>query len=204
MGIIEDWGITLADLNTILSERPSIRGVLLGYLSEYRLQRTILSDSRIHKLVRYDDHDRTRPADFSFEYRGHTFTVEVKSFQTKSVTPLNGGYVGSFQVDASDRRAVTLPDGSRLETTCLLAGKFDVLAVNLFEFEHVWRYAFIRNDDLPRSRSRKYTEYQRRHLLATSVKVHWPLTEPFHASPWPLLDAMARERRDRRNLGKRP
>ena len=198
MGIIEDWGISIEDLNAVLAERPSVRGILLGFLSEYRLQRTVLSDSRIHKLVRYDDHDRTRPADFSFEYQGNEFTVEVKSLQTKSVRPLNGGFGGSCQVDASDRRKVTLPDGSTLKTTCLITGKFDILAVNLFEFHHRWDYAFIRNEKLPRSRHKPYTDYQRQNLLATSVRVEWPLKPPFYDGPWPILDEIVRERRDRK------
>ena len=195
MGIIEDWGLTIDDLNAILSERPSARGPLVGFVSEYKLQRTVFSDARIHRLRRYDDHDRTRPADFSFEYQGEQITVEVKSLQTRLVRRTNGGYVGKCQVDASDKRPVTLPDGSQLSTTCLLPGRFDLLAVNLFEFGYQWRFGFIRNQDLPRSRHRKYTDYQRAHLLATNVRVTWPLEDPFHDDPFPLLDAIVRERR---------
>lgn len=201
MGVVEDWGVTPEDPNAIPAERPSVRGILPGFVSEYRLQRTVLSDSRIHKPVRYDDHDRSRPADFSFEYRGRTFTVEVESLQTKSVRPLDGGFVGNCQVDASDKRSVTPPDGDVLETTCLVAGGFDILAINLFEFRQRWDHAFVRNDDPPRSRFGRYTEDQRRHLLATSVNVRWPLEPPFHDEPWPILEAMVRERRDRGERG---
>lgn len=195
MGIIEDWGITIDDLDAVLAERPSVRGVLIGFLSEYKLQRTVFSDARIHRLIRYDDHDRSRPADFSFEYQGTQITVEVKSLQTKSVRSKNGGYFGRCQVDASDKRTITLPDGSELATTCLLAGTFDILAINLFEFRQTWDFAFIRNEELPRSRYRAYSETQRQYLLATTVPVDWPLEPPFHDSPFPLLEAIARERR---------
>ena len=197
MGILEDWNITTEELNAVLAERPSVRGILIGFLSEYKLQRTIFSDARIHRLVRYDDHDRTRPADFSFTYQGESVTVEVKSLQSNSVRNLNGGFVGRCQVDASDRRPVKLPDGSVLETTCLLAGTFDILAVNLFEFRQRWEFAFIRNKHLPRSNHRRYTDYQREHLLATSVQVHWPLEPPFYDTPFPILDEIRRERRRR-------
>ena len=195
MGIIEDWGLTIEDLNAILSERPSARGPLIGFVSEYKLQRSVFSDSRIHRLRRYDDHDRSRPADFSFEFQGEEITVEVKSLQTKSVRRDNGGFKGRSQVDASDKRQIVLPDGSTIETTCLLAGKFDILAINLFEFGQQWRFGFIRNRDLPRSRFRRYTDYQQANLLATSVPVTWPLIEPFVDSPFPLLEDIARERR---------
>ncbi len=198
MGIIEDWGLTIEDLNIILSERPSARGPLVGFIAEYKLQRSVFSDARIHKLTRYDDHDRSRPADFSFEYQGQTITVEVKSLQTKSVRRSNGGYVGRCQVDASDRRTVRLPNGSTIETTCLLPGKFDILAVNLFEFGQKWRFGFVRNENLPRSKYKKYSDYQRQNLLATSVPLTWPLSSPFVEDPFPLLEDIARERRQAR------
>jgi hypothetical protein len=198
MGIIEDWGLTPDELNAVLAERPSVRGILVGFLSEYKLQRGIFTDARIHRLRRYDDHDRKRPADFSFEYQGENITVEVKSLQTSSVRRTNGGYTGRCQVDASDKRPVSLPDGSRLATTCLLIGTFDVLAVNLFEFGQQWRFSFVRNQDLPRSTFGKYTEYQRRNLLASSVRVHWPIEPPFVDDPFPLLDQIVRERRNQK------
>ena len=195
VGIIEDWGLSLDDLNAILAERPSARGILVGFIAEYKLQQTIFSDARIHKLRRYDDHDRSRPADFSFEFQGQQITVEVKSLQTNSVRGTNGGYTGRCQIDASDRRTVKLPDGSEIQTTCLLPGGFDILAVNLFEFGHKWHYGFIRNRDLPRSRYRKYTEYQRQNLLATTVRLTWPLTSPFVEDPFVLIAEIVRERR---------
>ena len=195
MGIIEDWGITIDELNAVLAERPSVRGILIGFLSEYKLQSTVFQDARIHRLRRYDDHDRSRPADFSFTYQAAYVTVEVKSLQSHSVRNLNGGFEGRCQVDASDKREVTFPDGSTLATTCLLAGGFDVLAINLFEFRQQWEFAFIRNADLPRSRYHRYTAYQREHLLATSVPVEWPLRPPFYDNPFPILDAIRRERR---------
>ena len=44
------------------------------------------------------------------------------------------GWIGKAQVDASDRREIVLPDNSRVTTTCLLKGEFDILAVNVFAF----------------------------------------------------------------------
>lgn len=107
---------------------------------------------------------------------------------------LKAGGLRSY-VSEPDRRTVALPDGSKLATTCLLAGGFDILAVNLFEFGHQWRFGFIRNKDLPRSRFRKYTDYQRKHLLATGVPVTWPLKPPFYGEPFTLLREIVRERR---------
>ena len=195
MGIVEDWGLTNDELNEILVTRPSVRGMLMGFLAEYRLSRMFFMDSRIHNLVRYDDHDRSKQGDFGFHYRGSSVSVSVKSLQSNSVRPDNGGYEGRVQIDASDRRTVSLPNGEQLSTTCLVAGGFDLLAVNIFEFGHQWRFAFAKNSDLPRSTYRRYTETQRRYLLATSAKLRWPLEAPFRDEPFSLLDEITRDKR---------
>jgi hypothetical protein len=197
MGILEQWGITLEELDEILLQRPSVRGILIGFLAEYKATRSWLSDARIHHLKRYDDHDRTRPADFGFTYQQQPITVEVKSLQTHSVVRTDDGYRGSAQVDASDKRPVELPNGQTVETTCLVVGKFDLLAVNLFEFGQTWRWGFVKNADLPRSRSKKYTPEQQQYLLATAVKVSWPLEPPFRSEPFSLMDEIIHARRSR-------
>jgi hypothetical protein len=101
------------------------------------------------------------------------------------------GYAGRFQCDASDSRPVTLPDGSEVTTVCLVVGGFDLLAVNLFEFGQQWRFAFVKNVDLPRSTWRGYTEAQRRHLLQTTPRITWPLQAPYRDEPFALLDEIA-------------
>jgi hypothetical protein len=72
------------------------------------------------------------------------------------------------------------------------------VAVNLFEFGQQWRFAFAKNSDLPRSRSQKYTAAQQQYLLATSVKVTWPLEAPFRDEPFTLLDEIVQGRRRRK------
>ena len=105
------------------------------------------------------------------------------------------GFTGRCEVDARNRRMVKLPGGSELQTACFLAGEFDILAVNLFEFGQRWRFGFIRNRDLPRSRYKAYKPSQRKHLLATSIAVTWPLEPPFHDQPFDILAEIVRERR---------
>ena len=105
-------------------------------------------------------------------------------------------FEGVSQVDASDRRTVTLPDGSRLQTTNLVVGEFDVLAVNCFTFEDKWHFVFARNKDLPRTTFRKYTETQREHLLATTVVVTWPPTGIFTTDLFGLLNKVIEDRQE--------
>lgn len=167
---------------------------MVGYVAEYKLRKMFFEgDGRIHNLRKYDNHDRARPGDLEFTYRGALIKVEVKSLQTATIRKEGNSYVAKFQCDASDRRKVTLPNGESIVTTCLVAGGFDLLAVNLFEFEQRWQFAFARNQDLPRSRYRGYTPRQRRHLLATLVEVRLPLQPPFTGDLFRLLDEIVRE-----------
>lgn len=161
MGALERWKLTAEELDEIVSANPSLRGFMFGYVSEYKLRKLWFSEERISHLIKYDNHDRSRKGDLSFIYNGVQVSVEVKSLQTRSVRRVGSDYVGKFQCDASDRRQVTLPNRQKIETTCLVVGEFDLLAVNLFEFEQEWRFAFAKNKELPRSRFSKYTPQQR-------------------------------------------
>ncbi|MCY4011106.1 MAG: hypothetical protein OXG82_00165 [Gammaproteobacteria bacterium] len=90
---------------------------------------------------------------------------------------------------------VRLPGGNELQTSCYAVREFDLLTVNLFEVGQRWRFGFIRSCDLPRSRYNAYRTSQRKHLLATSVAVTWPLEPPFHDQPFDILRDIVRERR---------
>lgn len=192
--LLERWQLTPEELSEIVSENPSMRGLLLGYVAEYKLRQIWFSDSRIDKAIKYDDHDRTRPSDLEVYYQKVPVTIEVKSLQTRSVQRNEEGYRGKFQCDASDRRMVELPNGESLQTTCLVVGQFDLLAVNLFAFREQWDFAFIRNRDLPRSRYRNYSVEQRKYLLATLVDVTWPIQHPFESEPFRLIDEIVGEK----------
>jgi hypothetical protein len=60
MGLLEQWGVTLDELNEILASRPSLRGILIGFVAEYKLPQMWFTDPRIEKLERYENHDRIR------------------------------------------------------------------------------------------------------------------------------------------------
>lgn len=172
-----------------------MRGMLMGFVAEYRLSQMWFSDARIHHWTRYDDHDRTRRGDFWFTYQGVQLSVEIKSLQSNSVRQAIQRYEGKVQVDASDSKPTKLPNGDIVKTACLVPGGFDILAVNLFEFGQKWRFGFIKNSDLPHSTSKKYTEEQRKYLLATSVNVTWPLQAPFHDEPFTIIDEIVAEKK---------
>src|SRR5690606_18204372 len=109
------------------------------------------------------------------------FDIESKSLQTATVSfnEASQRWKGKSQVDASDKRPVTLPDGSSVNTTLLLKGEFDILAVNCYAFNEEWQFVFTRNENLPTTNWRGYTPYQQQHLLSSMVAVTWPPEPPF-------------------------
>jgi len=196
--ILEKWEITPYTLTKLLAQNPSLRGMLFGYVAESKLEELWLQPPEITDCFKADDHDRKKKGDRVIVYRDEQFIIEAKSLQTNTVDYKDGQWTAKSQVDASDRRQITLPNGTALSTTCLVVGEFDVLAVNTYPFGDEWRFVFAKNKDLPRTRHRKYTPEQRQYLLATTVNVTWPLSSPFHNDLFQVLDELIQERHQER------
>lgn len=193
--ILERWEISEEEFTELIDQNPSLRGMNLGYIAEKKFHDQFLNRPEITESSKDDDHDRAKKGDRRIRYKGHEFIVEVKSLQTNMCKDLgNGTWAGKSQVDGSDRRIVKFADGSELNTTLLLRGEFDLLAVNCFAFGEKWRFSFAKNSDLPTSSYKKYTEEQRKQLIASLVPVTWPPQAPFTDDPFKILDELIQEK----------
>ena len=83
--LLRDWDITLAELAEIVGENPSMRGLMFGYVAEYKLKKECLLRPEMVNLTRPRSHDRTQKYDFRFEYRGIPVRLEVKCLDTPKV-----------------------------------------------------------------------------------------------------------------------
>ncbi len=193
-GILEIWKLLPDELTMIVNENPSLRGMLLGYVAEYKLREMLLSEDGINYLGKPDDHDRTSKGDHVIEYQGQRFAIESKSLQSRMIEKDGNIWRGKAQVDASDRRSIVLQDGRQIATTLLQVGEFDVLAVNCFAFEQEWNFVFGRNSDLPRSTYRRYPPQVRNQLIASLVSVSWPPEPPFTDNLIVILEQLLSER----------
>ncbi len=191
--VLKDWGITPAILTKLLNQNPSLRGMLFGYVAELKLEELWLSHPEITDCTKDDDHDRRKKGDRRIVYKGHSFVVEAKSLQANSIKYRNESWFGKAQVDASDRREIFLPSGDKVNTTLLLVGEFDILAVNVYPFEGKWDFVFARNRDLPRTTYSKYTPMQQEYLLASLIPITWPPQPPFVDNLHSLLDELVEE-----------
>jgi len=193
--ILKRWGITEEELTELVEQNPSLRGILLGYVAEKKFHDDFLDDPDISEKSKDDDHNRKLKGDRRIVFKGAPFTIEVKSLQTNLVQRLGEDiWVGKAQVDASDSRFVPFPNGTKLKTTCLLRGEFDILAVSCFAFGEKWRFAFALNEELPTNTYKKYSPYQRKHLLPTLIKIEWPLKPPFTDNPFKLLNKILKRK----------
>jgi len=192
--LLHTWDITAEEFSEIVAENPSMRGLMFGFVAEYKLKKQWLLRPEITNLERPRSHDRTQKCDFRFDYRGTSVKLEVKSLDTPKVRLEGGVYRGTFQCNASDTTEVTLPNGKKVTTNCLAVGGFDVLAVCLFAFGGTWRFAFALNDELPRTSWHGYTPAQQRYLLKSAMRISWPLEPPFADDLFVILKRLLAER----------
>ncbi|MGH9468947.1 MAG: restriction endonuclease [Terriglobia bacterium] len=192
--ILGDWGITATELAEIVAENPSMRGLMFGFVAEYKLRKIWLRRRGISNLIRPRSHDRKQKFDFGFDYKGKAVRLEVKCLDTPKVRIADGVYFGTFQCNASDTTSVTLPDGTSVVTNCLPVGGFDILAVCLFAFGKRWRFAFALNTELPRTTWTKYTPAQQAGLLKSAMMISWPLKLPFEKNLFTVLDRLVAKR----------
>lgn len=192
MNILTKWGITPEQLTELLEKNPSLRGMLLGYVAELKLKEIVTSIPNVSYTIKFDDHNRKKKGDLYVIYRDKAFDLESKSLQSRMVKwdEQKKRWTGKAQVDGSDRRVINLPDGTSLNTTLLQRGEFDILAVNCYAFEEKWRFVFARNSDLPHSNYRRYSDEQKKFLIASLIPVTWPPEPPFYANLENLLDEM--------------
>jgi transcriptional regulator with XRE-family HTH domain len=193
--ILDRWDIKVNDFERLITENPSLRGFVIGYLAETKLREIISKDKRISGFKKYDDHDRTNKHDLVISYKGTEYSIEIKSLQTNTVKKKSDeNYEGKFQCDASDKRRIVLKTGEEVTTTCLRFGDFDIVAVNLFAFRGKWEFGFALNKDLPASEYSKYPEELRVNLIKSIIPISMPFSKPFVSDISILLEYLHKER----------
>lgn len=182
------------DIAATIKKAPSLRGMFLGYVAEEMFEKHVLQNYEFiqsEDIETHDDHDRRlNKSDRTIRFQGRLYSVQLKSVQTNSIKRnLETGLLqADVQNDASDARTVHLPNGNSLITTCYVKGEYDILAVPLFPFTGSWNYAYKRNVDCRKTKSRKYSPEDAQHLLATTEVITWPLTNDWRMDLPGLLD----------------
>lgn len=179
------------ELAEMLKAQPSLRAALVGHTARLKLKK-LLTSSVAH-IDQQDDHDRTRRGSITVHYKKQPIAIRSCSLQTNSIK--NG--IASFQCDGSDKRKVELPNGKWVETTCVLVGSFDIVAVALFAATGEWEFAFAPANSLRTMENNtrcRLPQHARSHLLATAHKITIPIRPPFTEDYVSLFDSVVQER----------
>jgi hypothetical protein len=190
--IIDFYDISVDELTTLAEDNGNLRGMVFGYVAEYKLRRW-LEARGIEYIGKSKDHDRKNKGDLIVRYEGQQFVFESKSLQTHSAKGIGvldekeTHWHGTYQVDASDCRATTLITGRTVTTTSIQYGEFHIVSVNLFAFGNEWRFVFAKNEDLLWTDDENIPAEDRPYLIKTQQAVTWPPKPPYYTDPAPLL-----------------
>jgi len=83
--ILDRWQITAKELTEVIDQNPSLRGMVLGYLAELKLEKLWFDRAEIERCIKHDDHDRKKKGDRVVRYKAQEFIFESKSLQTNTV-----------------------------------------------------------------------------------------------------------------------
>ena len=176
-------GITIEILIEIMNENPSLRGMIQGYISEWKLRHQLLNVEGVTSVTKIQDQDPEK-GDFKVIYLGETITIEAKSVSTDSTKwdTLNDTWEGTVSLKSTDTREITI-NNKGIRCTHLERGQFDILAISCFAVWNEWDFKFMENEYLPSSHfSDRY--------LKTSFKVNPDTTPCLVPNPKEILHSV--------------
>ena len=169
------------DLIHAIKTAPSLRGIVLGFVSEVMFTKHVEKIDGIEDVRKHDDHDRSKnKIDRDFLYLGKRVTVQLKSIQTNSLgfhTEEQLIYA-DVQNDASDSRRIDF-NGKEIVTVNYKKGDYDILCTPLFPFTGDWQFAYKLNTSCQTWRSKKYPPEIAEHFLHGTEKITYPKLEKF-------------------------
>lgn len=204
-----DWKLDEEEFNRIIHTNSNALSAIFGYVAEERLREMYLEDHpEIANIRTPEDQDSADKGDWAFTYRGESMKVEVKSLQTHTITEVNPDQqtltetgdepvrfkAGFHLKGTSDQREVVY-EGETYNTTLMDVSDtdIDIMAVNLYKIKDEWEFAFLRVEDLPRSKG-NYPDGLREKLARSQIRLTIPLEDPFTDDLFALMDAVLDER----------
>lgn len=205
-----NWKLDPEEFNRIIHDNSNALSAIFGYVAEERLQEDYLEeDDRVTNLRSPEDQDAQDKGDWAFQWRGEPMKIEVKSLQTHTIQKVESSqstltnndkelvkYKAGFHLKGtSDQRTITY-NGKEYNTTLMNVGETDVdiMAVNLYKVKDEWDFAFLKVEDLPRSKGSSYPEGLREKLARSQIKLTIPLQDPYTDDLYGLMDEILEQR----------
>jgi len=200
-----DWKLDPEEFNRIIHDNSNALSAIFGYVAEERMREMYLEDNpHVDDIRTPEDQDEEDKGDWSFEYKGESMKIEVKSLQSRTVPDVDenqatlaeeGGEieVGFHLKGSSDPREVEY-EGETYSTVLMNVedSDIDIMAVNLYKMKDEWDFAFVRVTDLPRSKG-DYPEGLKQKLSKSQPKFKIPLEDPYTDALDELMDEILEE-----------
>jgi len=204
-----NWRLNPEEFNRIIHKNSNALSAIFGYVAEERLREMYLEDDpRVDNLRSPADQDSADKGDWAFTWREEPMKIEVKSLQTHTITEVDSTqtelgdeneqpvqYRAGFHLKGtSDQRTVEY-EGEEYSTTLMNVADtdIDIMAVNLYKVKDKWDFAFLRVEDLPRSKG-NYPDGLREKLARSQIRLTIPLQEPFTDDLYGLMDEVLARR----------
>ena len=171
MSILSEF--TPEELDAVITENPSLRGFLQGYLAEVALRKQLLQIPEVSSVEKIPD-QASEKGDLKIRYRDMDLTIEVKSVGTNTVKQdvLYDSWQGTVAVRSSDKKELEVEGVGRIRTSSIPRGGFDILAISCYAVSGKWEFMFMDNDNIP------YRDFSTPNLLKSSFTIN-PETTPY-------------------------
>jgi hypothetical protein len=203
-----NWQLSPDEFNRIIHKNSNALSAIYGYVAEERLRELFLEDDdRVENLRSPEDQDAEDKGDWAFTWRGEPMKIEVKSLQTHTIEPVDSAqttredatepvqYRAGFHLKGSSDQRTEVYGGEEFQTTLMNVedSEIDIMAVNLYKIKDEWEFAFLKVEDLPRSKG-NYPDGLRERLARSQIRLTIPLQEPFTHDLYGLMDRVLDER----------
>lgn len=201
-----DWKLSPDEFNRIIDDNSNALSAIFGYVAEERMREMYLEDHPdIDNIRTPEDQNEEDKGDWAFTYKGEPIKIEVKSLQSRTVPDVDenqttlseeGGEieVGFHLKGSSDPRDIE-HEGETYSTVLMnvVDTDIDIMAVNLYKIKDEWDFAFVKVEDLPRSKG-NFPESLRQKLSKSQPKFKIPLRDPYTDDLYELMDEILEER----------
>lgn len=204
-----DWKLDPEEFNRVIHTNSNALSAIFGYVAEERLREMYLEDHPdIENIRTPEDQDSSDKGDWAFEYKGEKMKIEVKSLQTHTIEEVNPDqetltedgdepvrYKAGFHLKGTSDQRTVQHEGEEYNTTLMDVedSDIDIMAVNLYKIKDEWDFAFLKVEDLPRSKG-NYPDSLREKLARSQIRLTIPLDEPFTDDLFDLMDTVLEER----------
>lgn len=200
------FGVPLNEFIQMMNENHSLLGYNKGYISEWYLKRQLLEIPEITNLKKPGDQNTAQKGDFTLDYCGHPFSIEVRTLITwinstepasKQHQDLDGNtwWTSHFKTRGSHKRNSVFSDGSVLHSYGTLRKSVDIFAVCVQPITGTWEYMFCSSLDLPGNVNNKsLTPLQQHEMLKGNVEVQWPPVAPWTTDLKQVMDNLLKKK----------